>query len=193
MDLSPENNEHSYLKGVWVLIGVQEEAGVDLFGAPGQKFEGSLHNSRPWGIIAEAAESLEAEFLACNHPKGCRDISLTRRFLFHGISGKVWVKFYFVAYFLPPHPDTSSFLCSHRAASIDNVQAKDRLRLLISTTWDHLAPLVSVQGPAEPFNSDLFLGPLVLKKEEALCPQAFMGEVRPSTPCSHLLVLGFGL
>ena len=89
MELSSENNEHSYLKGVWVLIGVQEEAGVDLFGAPGQNFEGSRHNSCPWGIIAEAAKSLEAEFLSCNHPEGFRDISLTRRLFSHGISGKM--------------------------------------------------------------------------------------------------------
>lgn len=30
VELSPENNSYSYLVVVWVLIGVQEEAGVDL-------------------------------------------------------------------------------------------------------------------------------------------------------------------
>lgn len=70
MGLSSESDEHAYLKGVGVLIGVQEEAGVDLFGAPGQYFEGSFHNPCPGGFIAEAAKSLEADFFPCNHPEG---------------------------------------------------------------------------------------------------------------------------
>lgn len=70
MELSSENNEHSHLEGGRVLIGVQEETGVDLFGAPGQYFEGSFHNSCPGGLIAEAAKSLEADLFSCNHPEG---------------------------------------------------------------------------------------------------------------------------
>ena len=67
MKLSSENNEHSYLKVVWVLISVQEEASVDFFWRPRQYFEGSFYSSCPRGIITEAAKSIVADFFSCNH------------------------------------------------------------------------------------------------------------------------------
>lgn len=69
MEPSPENDEHSYLKAVWVLVSVQEEAGVDIFWTPGQYFERSFHNSCPGDIIAEAAKSFETNFFSCKHPE----------------------------------------------------------------------------------------------------------------------------
>lgn len=42
---SPGDHEFSYLVVAWVLIGVQEEAGVDLRRAPRQCFQRSLQSS----------------------------------------------------------------------------------------------------------------------------------------------------
>lgn len=52
-----------------------------------------------------------------------------------------------MAYFLPPHLQTPSFTHTHKTASTDNIPAKERLLLLISTMQDRLTPLLSLSSP----------------------------------------------
>lgn len=55
----------AHLEGVWVLIGVEQEAGADLLGAPGQDFQGPDYRAPPGLRVRKAAELTIADFFSC--------------------------------------------------------------------------------------------------------------------------------
>lgn len=53
------------MKIVWVLVGVEQEAGADFLGAPGENFQGSDCSPGPGLRVRKAPDLFIANFLCC--------------------------------------------------------------------------------------------------------------------------------
>lgn len=53
------------MKVVWVLVGVEQEAGADFLGAPGENFQGPGCSPGPGLGVGEAPKLFIANFLRC--------------------------------------------------------------------------------------------------------------------------------
>lgn len=57
--------QRPHLEGVRVLVGVEQEAGADLLGAPGKDFQGPDDSPTPGLRVGKAAELAIADLFSC--------------------------------------------------------------------------------------------------------------------------------
>lgn len=68
--------QRPHLEGVWVLVGVEQEAGADLLGAPGKDFQGPDDSPTPGLRVGKAAELTIADFFSCGERVACSGLTL---------------------------------------------------------------------------------------------------------------------
>lgn len=67
--------QRPHLEGVWVLVGVEQEAGANLLGAPGKDFQRPDDSPTPGLRVGKAAEPTIADLFSCGERVVCSRVN----------------------------------------------------------------------------------------------------------------------